>query len=561
MTVKYCEFCNEPFEPISNNQRYCKRPHFMICPICNNPYQVTNNENLKREPVACSYKCRAIKTRQTSLKKYGTAAPGNNPEARKKSRQTMVDRYGAEYTLQSPMLKDKVNKTVLEIYGTNNVMKNEYIKRKAEQTNLKRYGSKTYLTSEKGKAEYFEIMDTKYGVQYPIQNSEIKQKIENTSLHRYGAKWFPASEIGKQTIMKNVEEKYGVKYVTQLESVKQKSRETSLRHYGVSNPAKSRIIKKRIKDSLIAHYGTDAVMNIPEIRSKIMETSLKRYGVPFYIMSKNARCLGGAVSKLNAQFADKLVKAGIESKLEFNIGHKSYDIMIVSKNMLIELNPSYTHNLVGNHWNSNGLPLNYHQDKCKLAHSHDYNLECLFDWDSADNLVRQLSAPTRILDANSGDVYVLHRKTAIDFMSKFNVNRISKYPKKSMFLGLVFNNVIELAIAITFNHMPTMHTYQILDYGISYGLRCEGGFAKIVNFMQELIDLDDICFGIDADRINWNIIADFNLNRESITYSNPAVYWSKKDTRIPVKARMSNSDPLTSGWLPVEDCGKAILTF
>lgn len=120
-TTKNCIFCGEPFVPLSNHQRYCKRLHYMNCPVCGKQYLVTNNESLKRPPVACSYVCRVKRTKETSLERYGVAAPGNNPEARLKAKATMQEKFGVDYTLQSDRLKQKVKKSIQKKY---NVKKN-----------------------------------------------------------------------------------------------------------------------------------------------------------------------------------------------------------------------------------------------------------------------------------------------------------------------------------------------------------------------------------------------------------------------------------------------------
>lgn len=86
--VKICAFCGKEFIPNSSFQKYCKGPHYRICPICGKEYLEDNSENLKRPPVACSYKCRAEKTKRTSLQRYGITAPGNTSEARKKAEDT-----------------------------------------------------------------------------------------------------------------------------------------------------------------------------------------------------------------------------------------------------------------------------------------------------------------------------------------------------------------------------------------------------------------------------------------------------------------------------------------
>lgn len=131
---KICEFCGEPFVPRSNFQRYCKRPHYMNCPVCGKRYLVTNNENLKRPPVACSYECRAKKTRETSLKKYGVVAPGNNAEAREKAKQTMQEKYGIDYAMQSAEIYQKGVETIQEKYGVKNIQQVSSITNQAHQT-------------------------------------------------------------------------------------------------------------------------------------------------------------------------------------------------------------------------------------------------------------------------------------------------------------------------------------------------------------------------------------------------------------------------------------------
>ena len=133
---KLCAFCGEPFIPASNFQRYCKRPHYMTCPVCGKQYLVTNNENLKRPPVACSYECRSARTRQTSLEKYGVTAPGNNPEARKKCKETYRKNYGADHPMQNEKFKKQIEGIMLDKYGVKNIrMLDEQIKADIETRN------------------------------------------------------------------------------------------------------------------------------------------------------------------------------------------------------------------------------------------------------------------------------------------------------------------------------------------------------------------------------------------------------------------------------------------
>lgn len=141
MKQRNCEFCGLPFTPASNRQRYCNREHKRVCPICGEEYIEDNVENLKRPPVACSYDCRAKKTRQTSLDKYGCPAPGNAAFARNKSKNTMQSKFGVDYTLQSPELKAQMYDTMIKKYGhTNPAQIPEFLAARLE-TNMEKYGT------------------------------------------------------------------------------------------------------------------------------------------------------------------------------------------------------------------------------------------------------------------------------------------------------------------------------------------------------------------------------------------------------------------------------------
>lgn len=132
--TKICAFCGKEFLPKSNFQKYCKGPHIRICPVCGKEYEETNSDNLKRPPHACSYACRAKKTKQTSMERYGCAAPGNNEEAREKAKATMQKKFGVDYTLQSEELSAKVKRTLINRYGVENPNQIESAKEKRKLT-------------------------------------------------------------------------------------------------------------------------------------------------------------------------------------------------------------------------------------------------------------------------------------------------------------------------------------------------------------------------------------------------------------------------------------------
>ena len=115
--IKYCEFCGKPFHPESWCQKYCKNEHVRICPVCNKTYIETNNENLKKPPIACSYPCRLKKARQTNLDKYGSKDYFSSNIAKEVARKSMIERYGVPYALMSKEIRDKASNSIYNKYG------------------------------------------------------------------------------------------------------------------------------------------------------------------------------------------------------------------------------------------------------------------------------------------------------------------------------------------------------------------------------------------------------------------------------------------------------------
>ena len=168
--IRLCKCCNQPFEPTANNQMYCKRPHFMNCPICGNPYLVKNNANLKRPPVACSCECRKVRMEHTSMERYGIKTPGNNPEARAKSKQTMQEKYGVDYALASKEINDKAKQTMLEKYGVDNIQKLSSVAQAARKTS---------------NANWIKIVHSEFPIKMISRNIKNIQEIDDNNVSVY----------------------------------------------------------------------------------------------------------------------------------------------------------------------------------------------------------------------------------------------------------------------------------------------------------------------------------------------------------------------------------------
>ena len=137
-----------------------------------------------------------------------------------------------------------------------------------------------------------------------------------------------------------------------------------------------------------SRYGFDHAMQSVEGMKRYCESVQAKYGVPYFVMAEECKAASGhIVSKINRDFGDLLAANGIKYKFEHRIGEYSYDIELVGSRTLIEINPTYTHNIVGNHWGPSKFGKYYHRDKTAAAVDAGYRCINVWDWDNLDQII------------------------------------------------------------------------------------------------------------------------------------------------------------------------------
>ncbi len=280
---RICKFCGEPFVPNSNMQIYCKRPHYMTCPVCGKQYLVTNNENLKRPPVACSYECRKARREQTSLTKYGIKTPGNNPQARQKAVETMQSKYGVDYAMQNPDIRKKSVESMLEKYGVDNIKKLNSSVQKAQITRQCSWLAKIdkllpYNFEYVAKHKY-RIDETKMKIYL------LNERVSKEFLSKYGFNLI--HKFGKIHLSVGLVDDNEVYQVIRFER----------------NPSKG--------DIILAEFGTKADWYNPNGYSKLMEFATKIRGIdsfkstiPKYISEDNVTIKSLGMNKISERHYD-----------------------------------------------------------------------------------------------------------------------------------------------------------------------------------------------------------------------------------------------------------------
>ena len=123
-------------------------------------------------------------------------------------------------------------------------------------------------------------------------------------------------------------------------------------------------------------------------KRKTRKTCQERYGVDYPCLTEKAleNNAGNIISETNLRFAKLLEENNIRFKQEHQLQNYSYDFCLLDKNILIEINPTYTHNIIGNHF---GKPKDkfYHYFKTKTALNNNYICICVWDWDNWKDII------------------------------------------------------------------------------------------------------------------------------------------------------------------------------
>lgn len=178
---------------------------------------------------------------------------------------------------------------------------------------------------------------SKYGVDRPLQNRDIHDKHVETCLAVYQA---PNPMMAKSVQDKckiTVRERFGVDYTCQAESVMRARIETNIARYNGESPFCSDEIRQKALDAKFRKFGTTNTMSLDFVKQKIRDTKAKNN--TFHVSQPE----NAMYSYLCDIFGpDNIRRQFVSSDYNF-----SCDFYIISRDLYIELNASWTH---GRHW-------------------------------------------------------------------------------------------------------------------------------------------------------------------------------------------------------------------
>ena len=460
----------------------------------------------------------------------------------------------------------KAKETFLKKYGVDNPSKTIEVKAKIQKTNLERYGHECSAQSEVVKEKIKATNLKKYGVEYSFQAEVVKEKIKATSLERYGVDNPSKSDIIKGRIVKSNRRNLGVDYPMQSKDVLDKYRVTSLQKYGTEYPNQSEIVKSKIDASTLEHYGVNRACKLDEFKKKIVDTNRERYGVDYTCLLYSGK-LKGNDSSYNRDFAELLDSNNIKYEREFLLQKYSYDFKV--GNILVEINPTATHNTHFNPYGKNRIDTNYHKNKSNLAKDSGYSVIHVFDWDDIDKVV-QLLRDRETVYARKCEVIFVNEVDANKYLDTYHLQGTCRCQKFR--LGLYYDNKLVSLMTFGKSRFNKNCEYELLRYCSHYNV--VGGAEKLFKHFVDNYKPNSIVSYCDTSKFSGKVYD--MLGFKYVKTNSPRKHWySWKEKRHITDGLLlsqgydrlfkenhgkgtSNEELiLARGYLPVYDCGQS----
>lgn len=315
--------------------------------------------------------------------------------------------------------------------GYDNPSQNPKVKAKVSEAFDRRYGDGTPGSgrSERMK-QIMKNYQRKTGYINPSQDPEVLRKVRETRAKNYGdGDLDKANKELYRRRSKSYKEKTGYENPGQNPEVKAKVHDTVMERYGVDNVFQDENVKRKIMETTTKRYGVPYVTLLPEVREKTKKDLMERYGVPYCVMIPEVQKSSGSISKLNLRYRKSLEewlpdhKIDIEKSFGDDVNGKprKADLTVVGTNVLIDLNPTISHNSTigyrcfkglcsvgknGAHSECGGVKaVDYQSSRYEAARKSGWRLFQFYDWDDESrilNYVRNI-VEGNIIDLNDCD--------------------------------------------------------------------------------------------------------------------------------------------------------------
>lgn len=532
--VLKCRYCNKEFIPsrqveldIMKNPdkpRFCSRAclskfngnlkkakeiKFKCC-TCNREFILSQDQRLKYNRGITDFYCSRSCAGKAIMSNKDIVSKRNNKLA-----ETKLNRYGeAAYNN-----RDKAKQTNLIKYGEDCIFKTKKFKIKAKQTKLQKYNNENYNNRDK----MFETM-LKHNFDIHSPRPEVGKKV---------------SEAWKN---KSEEEKTAIKIKLSKANTKAHNEMT---------------LSKKLEISAVLSEAQ---------KHRWQDTSSEQKEAIFKKVFSHPNTIRKVISKTNKDVS----KCLNITEFEFNLDGYSYDLK--KDNVLIEIDPTYTHNCAIKTWyGSKPKTKEYHRDKTMVAADNGYTCIHIFDWDNLDKIKYMLSDKQNIY-ARKLAVKQVDIESCDEFLNKYHIQNTCK--NQTVRLGLYRDN--ELVQIMTFGKPRYNKNYEweLLRLCSHKDYKVVGGANKLFAYFLVNLKPNSVISYCDFSKFSGDVYT--RLGFKQIGSIIPSKHWSKGHQHITDnllrqrgydqlfrtnygKGTSNEQLMIDNGWLPVYDAGQ--ITF
>lgn len=423
-------------------------------------------------------------------------------------KQTKALRYGSIAQLNAHN-KAKRDQSLIARYGSIEEAKLA-ISEKCKLTNSKKENSFIYLVNHLDKQKFIDLYinqnksRTYIMHEYKITSYMLDKIIDYFDCHKSKHQ---SSYIGLNTKYS----KYGAR-ANYFDHMNSQIKQAKIKHYG-----SWKLAKKATSESCKEAWKNKSEDERSDIVEKTRQTNLNKYGFEFYCQSPSCR-LKGNNSKPNLEFNNLLLENNIKFTREFPISNKSFDFKI--DNILIEINPTATHNsIIGIRGNS-PLPINYHKLKSQLARDNGYRCIHIWDWDDKDKIINSLM-DKKVIYARKCVIKEISKYEIDEFLNLYHFQNTCK--NQAIRLGLFYNNALIQVMSFGKPRYNKKYEFELLRLCTKAEYKVIGGAEKLFKHFIDNYNPESIISYCDLSKFNGDVYYKLGFSLKS--EGTPTCHW------------------------------------
>jgi len=353
---------------------------------------------------------------------------------------------------------------------------------------------------------------------------------------------------------------------------KEKLRRFYREKYGVDHPMQNSQVQEHHREAMKAKYGVEHALQDPKILESAYQTNFRKFGTKYACVREECR-QHVPIPNTNKRYGELLSNMGLKVEYEVRIDTKIFDLYLPEYNTFIEIDPTYTHNSLTNHWDAPVSP-NYHIEKTQLAVDNGYRCVHVFEWDATEKIIGLFTPVTKI-GARKCELREVPLAECNEFLNKYHLQ--GRVYKQIYRIGLYYKD--ELVQVMTFGkpRYDKKHDIELLRLCTKTGVAVIGGAERLfTHAIKDNPEWKDIISYCDLAKFSGDVYN--RLNMERVRTTPPQIIWSKgieKVTSTLLRQRgydqlfktnygkgTSNEElMIENGWLPVYDCGQAVFVY